>query len=67
MEIDPKYADCICRRFQEYTGKQAVLDSDGRSFDEIARQRRGSKRLPPASSKARLALPSKLLAFRTTG
>jgi hypothetical protein len=35
MEIDPKYADCICRRFQEYTG-----NSDGRSFDEIARQRR---------------------------
>jgi hypothetical protein len=26
MEIDPKYADCIVRRFQEYTGEQAVLD-----------------------------------------
>jgi DNA modification methylase len=40
MEIDPKYADCICRRFQEYTGKQAVLDGDGHSFDEVAQQRR---------------------------
>jgi DNA modification methylase len=39
MEIDPKYADCIVRRFQEYTGKQAVLDGDGRSFDEIAQER----------------------------
>jgi hypothetical protein len=24
MEIDPKYADCICRRFQEYTGNLAL-------------------------------------------
>src|ERR1017187_1366868 len=40
MEIDPRYADVICRRYQEHTGKQAVLDGDGRSFDEIARQRR---------------------------
>jgi DNA modification methylase len=39
MEIDPKYADCIVRRFEEYTGKKAVLDGDGRSFDEIARER----------------------------
>ena len=39
MEIDPKYADCIVRRYQEYTGKQAVLDADGRTFDEIAGER----------------------------
>jgi len=38
-EIDPKYADCIVRRYQEYTGKQAVLDADGRTFDEIAEER----------------------------
>jgi DNA modification methylase len=40
MEIDPKYADCIVRRWQEFTGKQAVLDGDGRRFDEIAEERR---------------------------
>jgi DNA modification methylase len=40
MEIDPKYGDCIVRRFQEYAGKSAVLDGDGRSFDEIAEERR---------------------------
>jgi DNA modification methylase len=40
MEIDPRYADVICRRYQEYTGKQVVLDGDGHSFDEIAHQRR---------------------------
>src|ERR1035438_3538753 len=39
MEIDPKYADCIVRRWQQYTGKQAVLDGDGRPFDEVARER----------------------------
>jgi DNA modification methylase len=42
MEIDPKYADCIVRRYQEYTGKQAVLDGDGSSFDEVALERAGA-------------------------
>jgi DNA modification methylase len=39
MELDPKYADVIVRRWQEYTGKQALLDGDERSFDEITRER----------------------------
>ena len=39
MEIDPRYVDCIIRRWQEYTGKQAVLDGDGRTFDEVAKER----------------------------
>jgi DNA modification methylase len=39
MEIDPKYADCILQRFQEYSGKNAILDGDGRSFDVVAKQR----------------------------
>jgi DNA modification methylase len=39
MEIDPKYADCIVQRYQEYTGKQAVLDGTGQPFDEIAAER----------------------------
>jgi len=40
IEIDPKYADCIVRRYQEYTGKQAKLNGDGRTFAEIAQERR---------------------------
>ncbi len=40
MEIDPKYADCIIRRYQEYTGKQAVLEGEGRAFNDIAQERR---------------------------
>jgi DNA modification methylase len=39
MEIDPRYADVIVRRWQEFTGKQAVLEGDGHTFDEIARER----------------------------
>ena len=42
MEIDPRYADCIVRRFQEYTGKHATLEGDGRTFDEIALERAGA-------------------------
>ena len=41
-EIDPKYADCIVRRYQEYMGKKAVLDGDGRSFEEVALERVGA-------------------------
>jgi len=39
MELDPKYADVIVKRWQEYTGKQATLDGDERKFDELARER----------------------------
>lgn len=41
MEIDPKYADCIVRRWQDYTGSQAVLEGDGRTHHEIAKVRLG--------------------------
>jgi len=40
MELDPRYADVICQRFQEYTGRPAIFEGDGRTFDEIAAQRR---------------------------
>ena len=36
MELDPKYVDVIVRRWQEFTGKQATLESDGRTFDALA-------------------------------
>jgi hypothetical protein len=39
MEIDPKYADTIVRRWEEYAGKQAVLEGDGRSFEAISQER----------------------------
>lgn len=36
MELDPKFADVIVRRWQEYTGGKATLIGDGRTFDEVA-------------------------------
>ena len=39
MELDPKYVDVIVRRWQQYTGKDAVLEGDGRTFNEIAEER----------------------------
>jgi DNA modification methylase len=36
IELDPKYADVIVRRWQDYTGKQAIRESDGVAFDQVA-------------------------------
>jgi DNA modification methylase len=39
MEIDPQYADCIVRRWQDFTGKLAGLEEDGRTFDRVREDR----------------------------
>jgi DNA modification methylase len=36
MELDTKYVDVIVRRWQEFTGKTATLEADGRTFDQVA-------------------------------
>jgi DNA modification methylase len=38
-EISPPYVDIIVRRWQEFTGRQAVLDGDGRSFEATGVER----------------------------
>jgi DNA modification methylase len=43
MELDPKYVDVIVQRWQDLAGKMATLDSDGRTFQEIAIVRKGSR------------------------
>jgi DNA modification methylase len=35
LELDPKYCDVIVTRWQDYAGKQATLDGDGRTFAEV--------------------------------
>ena len=40
MDIDPRYVDVAVLRWQRFTGQLAVLDGDGRTFEEIARVRR---------------------------
>lgn len=39
LEIELAYADCIVQRYQNFTGKQAIYESDGRTFHEIGLQR----------------------------
>ncbi|WP_291854841.1 site-specific DNA-methyltransferase [Bradyrhizobium sp.] len=39
IELNPAYVDVIVRRWQEFTGDDAVLDGDGRTFREIASAR----------------------------
>ena len=40
IELDPKYVDVAVQRWQTLAGKKATLDGDGRSFEEIAEERR---------------------------
>ena len=48
MEIDPRYADVIVRRWQEYTGRVAQLDGDGRSFEGVRATRTDNRMAFPA-------------------
>ena len=41
VELDPRYCDVIVRRWQAWTGERAMLEGDGRSFEEIAAGRAG--------------------------
>lgn len=36
MELDPKYCDVIIKRWQEYTGKEAILEGSDLSFDKVS-------------------------------
>ena len=39
IEIEPRYCDVIVERWQNFSGKSAVLDGDGRTFDALAGER----------------------------
>jgi DNA modification methylase len=40
LELDPKYIDVIVQRWQTLSGKKAKLEDDGRTFEEIASERK---------------------------
>lgn len=44
VELNPAYVDVAVKRWQDFTGQQAILDGDGRTFDEIS-----ATRLPKAA------------------
>lgn len=37
MELDPKYVDVIVKRWQDFTGKDAVLESTGKTFNSYVK------------------------------
>jgi DNA modification methylase len=39
VEIDPRYADVILRRWQSHSGQEARLEASGQSFSEATEQR----------------------------
>lgn len=39
IELNPAYVDVAVTRWQDFTGQQAVLEGDGRTFDEINAER----------------------------
>ncbi|MCX6621608.1 MAG: site-specific DNA-methyltransferase [Acidobacteria bacterium] len=41
VELEPKYCDVICRRFQAFSGKTATLEADGRTFADVEAERLG--------------------------
>src|SRR5712671_3454947 len=42
IELEPAYVDVAVTRWQNFTGKQATLDGDGRGFEEVALERAGA-------------------------
>lgn len=40
MELDPKYCDVIIKRWQDFTRQEAVLESTGKKYNELASQER---------------------------
>lgn len=40
MEFDPKFCDVIIKRWQDFTGQEAVMESTGKKYNELANEER---------------------------
>jgi DNA modification methylase len=49
LELDPRYVDVAVRRWQDFTGAEAVLEGDGRSFARIAAERTAAEDVDEAA------------------
>jgi len=43
MELAPEYTDVAVKRWQDFTGQQATLEGDGRTFDELKAERHANQ------------------------
>jgi DNA modification methylase len=43
MELDPRFCDVIIQRWQDFTGREAILESTDSGFDEVTLQRKESR------------------------
>jgi DNA modification methylase len=57
IEVAPVYVDVAVKRWQDFSGRQAVLDGDGRSFDDVAAQRLPSSDHPGLGESAADRVP----------
>lgn len=53
VEIEGVYVDVAVRRWQTFTGLQATLDGDGRTFNELEAERLSARENAPASAEAK--------------
>jgi DNA modification methylase len=55
LELDPSYVDLIIRRFEKFTGEQAVHAGTGRTFAELMAERlsRDAASVPPCNDEKR--------------
>lgn len=67
LDIDPKYVDVIVQRWQKLTGKEATLEGDGRTFEEVGRERGVliETDVLPKKATAKAAKPARKKAKRT--
>jgi hypothetical protein len=50
LEYEPAFVDVAIRRWQAYASADAILDGDGRTFDEIAAERLATRETTSAPS-----------------
>ena len=50
MEISPAYVDVAVERWQAETGRDAILESDGRTFAQVKTERLGDEADAPAEA-----------------
>ena len=58
MEISPAYVDVAVERWQAETGRDAILDGDGRSFAAVKAERLGTDVAPEAAAPKRSRKPA---------